>query len=102
MLKDSPRISILLTRDSVCAGDDCDAPHAKKINIYSIIEANALASEMATGYLPNVSGDGHYWTCILNGIEIADVRSDGTEAKVKEVVYQEENNIHFVYKYSKF
>jgi hypothetical protein len=33
ILKSKPKIVIVLTRDSVCAGDDCDAPHEKVVEV---------------------------------------------------------------------
>ena len=34
VLKARPKIPVVLTRDSVCAGDDCDAPHEKTVEVY--------------------------------------------------------------------
>lgn len=43
-LKDRLLVSIVLTRDSVCAGGDVDAPHEKTIKIRSFIDPEALAN----------------------------------------------------------
>ena len=101
-LKERPRISITLKRESVCAGDDCDAPHEKRIEINSFIDPEVLATETASSYLPNVSGVGHSWVCKLNGKEIARITKDGVQPKVREVEYQEENEIYFSYISSRY
>jgi hypothetical protein len=33
VLRDRPKLYIRLTRDSVCAGDDCGAPHEKTVSV---------------------------------------------------------------------
>lgn len=98
ILKDRPQIPVVLTRDSVCAADDCDAPHEKTIKVHSFIDPEALASETASGYLPNVAGVGHSWICVLNDIKIAEIKTTGIQPLVRETTYDEKNRIHFVYK----
>ena len=97
VLKDRPLISVILTRDSVCAGDDV-VSHEKKIEIHSFLDPVALAREASSGYLPNVAGVGHSWTCVLNDIKIAEIKTNGIEPLVREVEFDEDNQIHFVYK----
>ena len=81
--KERPQINIVLTRDSVSAGDDCDAPHEKTIKLYSFFDPEVLARESSSGYLPSVSGIGHTWICILNDIEIAEIKSTGIRPLAK-------------------
>ena len=50
-----PKIEVKLTRDSVCACDDCDAPH----EVYSFVAPQAFVEQFWTGYLPSVNGIGH-------------------------------------------
>ena len=97
ILKERPKLEIQITRDSVCAGDDCDAPHEKTVSVNSFLDPVALASHVASGYLPNVSGFGHTWDCVLNGKVIAIISTKAVTPKVVEVVYSNENHIHFVY-----
>lgn len=33
ILKATPKIPVVLTRDSVCVGDGCDAPHEKTVEV---------------------------------------------------------------------
>jgi hypothetical protein len=96
-LRDRPTLSVVLTRDSVCAGDDCDAPHEKIISIHSFLDPEALASQASSGYLPSVAGVGHSWICVLNGIKIAEIKSDGIQPLVREAEFSNDNRIHFVY-----
>lgn len=98
ILKDRPQIPVVLTRDSVCAGDDCDAPHEKTIKVHSFTDPEVLAREAATGYLPNVAGVGHSWICVLNDIKIAEIKTSGIQPLVGETTYDETNRIHFAYK----
>jgi hypothetical protein len=97
ILKAKPKIEVVLTRDSVCAGDDCDAPHEKKINVYSFLDPEVFAKEISTGYLPSVAGVGHSWTCVLNGIKIAEIKNSEIQTLVRESPFSEENHAHFVY-----
>ena len=87
----------ILTRDSVCAGDDCDAPHEKIVEAHATPDAAALLIELATGYLASVGGFGHSWECLLNGKRIAVIWADGTAKKDESVEYEEINRVHFRY-----
>jgi hypothetical protein len=71
ILKDKPQTTVVLTRDSVCAGDDGDAPHEKTITTHSFTDPVVLARETSSGYLPSVAGIGHSWICVLNEIQNA-------------------------------
>jgi hypothetical protein len=97
ILRDRPKLSFSLTRDSVCAGDDCDAPHEKKITIHSFTDPKALARESSSTYLPSVDGVGHSWICVLNGIKIAEITHKGIEPIVRQIEFAENNKIHFQY-----
>jgi len=79
-------------------GDDCDAPHEKTITIASFTNPESLAREMSLNYLPNIAGVGHSWICVLNDVQIAEITTKGISSLVKEVVFKNTNQIHFVYK----
>lgn len=98
IMKNRPEVSISLTRDSVAAGDDTDAPHERKIKVRSFTDPVALAREASTNYLPNVAGTGHSWICVLNKIKIAEIKTNKIRPLIDEVRYSDENNIHFIYK----
>lgn len=98
VLKDRPRLPVLLTRDSVCAADDFYAPHEKRIKIHTFVDPEALTREASAGYLPIVSGVGHSWICVLNDIKIAEIKTTGIQPLVREAIFNENNRIHFIYK----
>ena len=97
ILKARPKIPLIMTRDSVCAGDDCEAPHEKKTEVHSFLDPEAFARETSSGYLPSVAGVGHSWTCVLNDVKIAEVRKADIRALVRASQFSEQNRVHFVY-----
>jgi len=97
ILKSRPTLSIRLTRDSVCAGDDVDAPHEKTVITHSFLDPVALASHLSSVYLPTVNGAGHSWDCTLNGKIFARISKDGIVSKRIEMQYDSCNHVHFVY-----
>jgi hypothetical protein len=98
ILKERPRLSFQMTRDSVCAGDDCEAPHACVIELPSFLDPEALARHAALNYMPAVAGFGHSWICKLNGKRIAELTHDGIRTLSRENVFEEENSIHWEYR----
>jgi hypothetical protein len=101
VLKDRPKITILVTRDSVAAGDDCDAPHEEQIEIYSFTDPVHFTQEIASGYLPSVAGIGHSWDCLLNGIKIATITPRVIVA-FGSIHFEESNSVHFRYNSASF
>ena len=102
ILKGRPKIPVVLTRDSVCAGDDCDAPHEKIISIYSFSDPKAFAKDISSGYLPSIAGIGHSWICVLNDIKIAEISSSDINPLVSEIKLGTENRAHFIYKSARY
>lgn len=97
VLRDRPRISVTLTRDSVCAGDDCDAPHEKTLEEYSFLDPVAFAQAVSYGYLPSIAGVGHTWTCLMNDIRIAEISTSGIRSLTPTTPFVDANRVHFVY-----
>jgi hypothetical protein len=97
ILKDRPKLGIKLTRDSVCAGDDVDAPHEKTVNVHSFADPIVLTQELCSNYLPRVSGSGHFWTALLNGSTISIIMTDEIKPEVHALEFEEENHGHFQY-----
>ena len=97
VLRDRPKLQVRMTRDSVCAGDDCDAPHQKTVSVHSFVDPTALVSHLSSGYLPTVGGIGHTWDCFLNGQLIASLSVNDISPRVTDVTFAEENHVHFVY-----
>jgi len=98
ILKDRPKLSIQLTRDSVCAADDIDAPHSRKVEIFSFVEPEVFINHLAAGYLPsNIQGSGHSWDCLLNNVIVGSISSKSIASDIREVQYGEVNHVHFRY-----
>ncbi len=97
ILKERPQVELKMTRDSVAAGDDCNAPHEKNISIHSFLDPVALASHLSSGYLPGINGTSHTWDCNLNNKTIAIISVDGIDSKISEINYKKTNHVHFVY-----
>jgi hypothetical protein len=97
VLRDRPKLQIRVTRDSVCASDDCNAPHEETVHIQSFVDPTELVMHLFSGYLPTISSVGHTWDCMLNGQLIASVSINGISPRVKEVAFAEINHAHFVY-----
>ncbi len=90
-------LCVIVTRDSVCAGDDCDAPHEKSLVVYSFVDPVTFAQAVAAGYLPSVAGVGHTWTCLLNDTGIAEISNSGIRPLVQTMPFADANRVHFVY-----
>lgn len=61
---------IILTRDSVCMGDNVEV-HRKTIDIVLQSSTHKTIMNIAKNYLPNIIGHGHIWNCFLDGKKIA-------------------------------
>jgi hypothetical protein len=91
-----------LTRDSVCIGDDVNAPHTEilKLSNYKISEQSI--GEICLNYLPNVAGVGHFWECYINNMLIAIIRVGKIEIITDKIFLNENNEMFFKYNPSKF
>jgi hypothetical protein len=55
-------MKVYVTRDSVAAGDDVDAPHARTINLPNVGDVRALVTAVTGAYsLPGISGGKATW-----------------------------------------
>lgn len=93
-----PTLEVTLTRDSVCMGDDCDAPHQATVEVPSSVDPGPFVRAVASGYLPSVAGMGHSWICQLNGKPIAEIYVGRTVLLVDELVFEEKNAVFFAYR----
>jgi hypothetical protein len=57
ILKARPKIQVVLNRDSVCAGDDCES-HEKTAEVYSFVDPEVFARAISSGYLPSLPESG--------------------------------------------
>ena len=101
VLKARPKIQVVLDRDSVCAGDDCES-HQKTVEVYSFIDPEAFARAISSGYLPSVAGVGHSWICELNGVKMAEIRNSDVKVLVRETPFSDENRARFIYHSARF
>jgi hypothetical protein len=101
VLKARPKIQVVLDRDSVCAGDDCES-HQKTVEVYSFVDPEAFARAISSGYLPSVAGVGHSWICELNGVKMAEIRNSDVKVLVRETPFSDENRARFIYHSARF
>ncbi len=66
------KLQVQVTRDSVCMGDDVDAPHSYhfKSEISSTL-AEVFAHLERKNYLASVAGLNHKWSAIINAKTVA-------------------------------
>lgn len=98
--------SVNIQRDSVCAGDDIEAPHSYAFAIQENALLKDIFDHLATeSYLPSVSGVNHFWEAII-GIKIVAVfkgnnktpeSSDNLLAPVSSCVNDGQIDMYFKY-----
>ena len=91
------RVPVTLTRDSVCMGDDIDAPHERSAEVSSFLDPAAFARTLSQGYLPTVAGVGHTWTCLLNGVPIAEISCTSIRSLTASTPFADVNRVEFRY-----
>lgn len=65
-------ILINVERDSVCMGDDVDAPHAYKFKLVEEATLIDIFSNLEKKrYLAGVAGKNHSWDAVVNGKKVA-------------------------------
>ena len=65
-------ILINVERDSVCMGDDVDAPHAYKFKLAEEATLTDIFSHLEKKrYLAGVAGKNHSWDALANGKKVA-------------------------------
>ena len=101
VLKARPKIQVVLDRDSVCAGDDCES-REKTVEVYSFVDPEAFVRAISSGYLPSVAGVGHSWICELNGVKMAEIRNSDVKVLVRETPFSDENRARFIYHSARF
>jgi hypothetical protein len=71
-MRTSKRLAMNVERDSVCAGDDIDAPHTKQ---FTFLENDTLAEALSAivqgGYLANIAGGNATWIVEAAGKAVA-------------------------------
>jgi hypothetical protein len=75
-------LALNVERDSVCAGDDVDAPHAKQFAFRGgDTLADALSAIVGDGYLANISGGKATWIVEAAGKPVAVVAQQWESAE---------------------
>jgi hypothetical protein len=70
------------TRDSVCAGDDGDAPHAREIDVPGPFDAATLVrAVVAAANLPSITGGQATW-CVASLVPLAVVAQQWAEPRM--------------------
>ena len=91
-------ISIIVTRDSVCAGDDVDAPHEIVLTI-----EGSLTKELLLQKVAKQTVDIHYpeqkWVCVWNGENVAEYSKAGTIVNCNKMTVAKSNVVHFRYEW---
>jgi len=91
------KVMVHLTRDSVCAGDDVDAPHERTVQVRAFTDPMEFLDQFSTGYLASVNGVGHSWTAVLNGLTIGKMFVDRIEPLVSTIDLEADNELFFRY-----
>jgi hypothetical protein len=74
-------MKIYFTRDSVCAGDDCDAPHAREIDLPADASIEAIVrAALKASPLASISGGKATW-CVSSGLPLAVIAQEWSEPK---------------------
>ena len=73
---------VILTRDSVCAGDDINAPHSKKLFFFWPPTIEALIRKIQdSNYLAQISGGKATWIAKIDGTSVAVVAQEWSAPK---------------------
>lgn len=79
-------MEIYLTRDSVCAGDDGDAPHAQRITLPDGLAFDELVREvLRAAKLPSISGDYATWS-LCSIVPIAVIAQQWTTPRLLQMI----------------
>ncbi|MDB4673841.1 hypothetical protein OAF27_03395 [Verrucomicrobiales bacterium] len=100
VLRDRPMLKIRVTRDSVCAGDDVDAPNERFVEVHSFTEPDAFIQAVTTAYgMPLIEGGKAAWVVLLNGekIGVAAQEWDAPVASARELRFQKSNHVFLRY-----
>jgi len=100
VLRDRPTLRIRVTRDSVCAGDDVDAPNEKHVEVHSFTDPEAFIHAVTDAYgMPFIQGGRAAWVVLLNGDKIGVVAQEwnAPRASVRELQFQESNHVFLRY-----
>ena len=80
-------IQVNVKRESVCMGDDVNAPHALSFKVPSSYTFQQLFSHLSRmRYLAGVAGNEHSWEAIINGMSVAVFKQNNKEPEESEIL----------------
>lgn len=100
VLRDRPTLKIRVTRDSVCAADDVDAPNERFVDVHSFTEPEAFIQAVTTAYgMPLIQGGKAAWVVLLNGdkIGVAAQEWNTPRASVRDLQFEDSNHVFLRY-----
>lgn len=81
-IEDEKVLVLSVERDSVCAGDDCDAPHSKQFAFDQNVSLTEVVSSIVnSGYLAFVAGGNATWVFQVGEKRIAVIAQQWTSPK---------------------
>ena len=97
-----PGLTVLVhvTRDSVCMGDDVDAPHEQTLEIAGNQSPEAILREVIRRYpLASIAGGKATWVCKVAGKPVAVIAQQWKEPEFRTLPagIPDETRIHFTY-----
>lgn len=100
------KLKIQVTRDSVCMGDDIDAPLSYTFSSESSSTLTDLYSHLAhKNYLASVAGLNHKWSAIINAKTVAIFNGNNKNPEPNETLslpiaqYANQGNVKIKFKY---
>ena len=87
-------IKFIVTRDSVCAGDDIDAPHTEiyehkgdieKLDLVNLVSRKAIDTDFPE----------NTWVCLWNGGIVAEFTRGSKVYKIECLIINDVNIVHF-------
>ena len=74
---------VVLERDSVCMGDDADAPHSHSFKVPAEATLNEVFEVLGSRrYLPSVAGSNHSWEATAGGKFLAMFKGNSQRPEV--------------------
>jgi hypothetical protein len=78
---------VKVERDSVCMGDDVDAPHSYSFTIPATATLNDVFAHLANRrYLASVAGLSHSWQAAINGQPVAMISGNNQSPEPTELL----------------
>lgn len=86
-------MKIILRRDSVCAADDCEAPHFLEFDYDKTQTLRALLCHIGSlSYLPHVVGRRHKWQVMIGSELVGEFKGNHKRPVFNTTLYQPLDN----------